>query len=84
MSSGILQVQEKISSEVTSIETEQCYNIELRTPLAAEKYEVLKWLLRETYEPRLLQPSSFLDANNEVEGRLKPLTYLRLELNHSR
>ncbi|CAM6130035.1 unnamed protein product [Calypogeia fissa] len=64
----VTKVQERISSDVISIETEQCYNIELRAPLSFEKYEVLRWLLRETYEPQLLQPSTFLEANNAVEG----------------
>ncbi|KAL2621011.1 hypothetical protein R1flu_001216 [Riccia fluitans] len=55
------QVREKVSSDVESIKTEQCYNIGLRAPIGPEKQNVLEWLLRETYEPEQLQASSFLE-----------------------
>ncbi|KAG6541607.1 hypothetical protein Mapa_017000 [Marchantia paleacea] len=61
-------VRQKVSGDVKSIKTEQCYNIALRAPISREKQDVLKWLLRETYEPEQLQASSFLEPENAAGG----------------
>ncbi|BBN14710.1 phosphoribosylformylglycinamidine synthase [Marchantia polymorpha subsp. ruderalis] len=61
-------VKQKVSGDVESIKTEQCYNIALRAPISREKQDVLTWLLRETYEPDQLQASSFLDSQNATGG----------------
>lgn len=47
-------VQTKISNQVVSLTTEQCFNIGLETELAQEKLSVLKWILQETFEPENL------------------------------
>jgi hypothetical protein len=51
----------------------QCYNFELRAPLTNEKNEVLKWLLRETFEQNQLQSATFLETSNGTEGSLTPV-----------
>ncbi|KAG0595885.1 hypothetical protein M758_UG206700 [Ceratodon purpureus] len=66
------QVQEKISADIISIETEQCYNIALSAPLSSEKWEVLQWLLKETYEPSNLQMSSNLLSESGVVLEVGP------------
>lgn len=55
------KVQAKISNQIVSIKTEQCFNIGLSASLSNEKLLVLKWLLQETYEPENLKSDSFLD-----------------------
>jgi len=57
------QVQEKVCPDVISIKTEQCFNIALSSPLSPEKWDVLQWLLCETYEPEKFQLSSTLNPN---------------------
>ena len=48
-------VQTKISNQVVSLTTEQCFNIGLETELPEEeKLSVLKWILQETFEPENL------------------------------
>ncbi|XP_077240722.1 purine biosynthesis 4 [Tasmannia lanceolata] len=54
-------VQGKISPDIIDLKTEQCFNIGLSSSLSIEKLEILKWLLRETYEPENLQTESSLD-----------------------
>lgn len=54
------QVQEKITNNVVSIETEQCFNIGLENPLKEGDVAVLHWLLRETYEPEALTTETAL------------------------
>uniref|UniRef100_A0A0C9RY68 phosphoribosylformylglycinamidine synthase n=1 Tax=Wollemia nobilis TaxID=56998 RepID=A0A0C9RY68_9CONI len=62
------RVQAKISSEIVGIKTEQCFNVGLRSPLSSDKLEILKWLLRETYEPEKLQSQSLLDLERARSG----------------
>jgi len=45
---------------------ESCYNIEVTAPLSDREAETLSWLLRETYEPEKLRPSSSLAASNNT------------------
>lgn len=47
-------VQTKISNQIVSMTTEQCFNIGLESELKDEKLLVLKWILQETYEPENL------------------------------
>ncbi|CAN6464537.1 unnamed protein product [Victoria cruziana] len=60
----LLKVVQKISCDVIDIKTEQCFNIGLKSALSDEKVSILKWLLRETYEPDNLQDESFF--HNEI------------------
>lgn len=45
----------------------QCYNVQVDQPLTAEEAATLLWLLRETFEPELLTPSSRLTAGAPTE-----------------
>ena len=53
------------ATPIGSIETEQCFNIELAVSetgggVSAEKMAILEWLLRETYEPELFGETTSL------------------------
>lgn len=53
--------QEKVSSSIVDLNTEQCYNIEVEgRALSNEEYGILTWLLQETYEPEGLSTDAFL------------------------
>ncbi|KAF8081166.1 hypothetical protein N665_0902s0019 [Sinapis alba] len=55
-------VQTKISNQIVSLTTEQCFNIGIESELAEEeKLSVLKWILQETFEPENLGTNSFLE-----------------------
>lgn len=45
---------------------EYCFNIETDKPLTPEKQEVLKWLLRETFEPDKFGAQSLLAGNEKI------------------
>ncbi|GLJ28241.1 hypothetical protein SUGI_0554860 [Cryptomeria japonica] len=62
------RVQAKISTEIVEIRTEQCFNVGLNSQLSSDKLEILKWLLRETYEPEKLQSQSLLDIERARNG----------------
>eukprot|EP00252_Welwitschia_mirabilis_P005660 TRINITY_DN16170_c0_g1_i1.p1 TRINITY_DN16170_c0_g1~~TRINITY_DN16170_c0_g1_i1.p1 ORF type:complete len:1431 (+),score=331.63 TRINITY_DN16170_c0_g1_i1:331-4623(+) len=62
------RVQTKISSDIQAIMTEQCFNIGLCSPLNNHKMNILKWVLRETYQPENLQTESLLEME---KSRLK-------------
>ena len=58
---------------IEQIETEYCFNIEIRDRLTGEEESVLKWLLCETFEPTGLASHSLLDSEGlclEVGPRL--------------
>ncbi|KAH7670802.1 phosphoribosylformylglycinamidine synthase protein [Dioscorea alata] len=55
------KIQQKISSNIIGLKTEQCFNIGLKSELSTEKLDILKWLLKETFEPENLQLDSFLE-----------------------
>ncbi|KAL4565824.1 hypothetical protein LXL04_029930 [Taraxacum kok-saghyz] len=52
-------IQTKISNQIVGLKTEQCFNIGIEGSLSSEKLSVLKWLLRETYEPNNLGEESY-------------------------
>ncbi|KAL2940127.1 putative phosphoribosylformylglycinamidine synthase chloroplastic/mitochondrial [Bienertia sinuspersici] len=54
-------VQTKISNDIVSLQSEQCFNIGLDAELSSEKLVKLRWLLGETYEPENLGAESFLE-----------------------
>ncbi|KAJ9550402.1 hypothetical protein OSB04_014447 [Centaurea solstitialis] len=60
-------VQTKISDQIVGLKTEQCFNIGVSENLSNQKLSVLKWLLRETYEPDSLGDESFI-AKEKKEG----------------
>jgi|Deesub1362A_J573_1020465.scaffolds.fasta_scaffold00045_109 phosphoribosylformylglycinamidine synthase len=55
------------SIDISDIETEYCFNIELTEPLNDEELEVLKWLLSETFEPENFSDTPFLKDGIVVE-----------------
>ena len=59
--------REQVSPRIEAIATEFCFNIETSAALTAAEQGVLAWLLRETFEPDGLGPSSFLDDGWIVE-----------------
>ena len=59
------------SGAIESITTEQCFNIEVTSPLTDDEMTTLQWLLRETFEPELFTEATQLDgAVVEVGPRL--------------
>ncbi|GBF90353.1 hypothetical protein Rsub_02459 [Raphidocelis subcapitata] len=54
----------KACDAVASVDGEVCFNVQLTEPLSAKEAETLAWLLRETFEPELLRPSSVLAPSN--------------------
>ena len=61
-SEALLQTaNSRVSSSITQIETEYCYNIELEDELGPQESKTLRWLLAETFEPEMFAPTSFLD-----------------------
>jgi len=54
--------RQNVSSTISAIETEYCYNIDATDDLGPAEYGVLAWLLAETFEPDRFGPSSFLDG----------------------
>jgi phosphoribosylformylglycinamidine synthase len=60
---------QRMSSEISDIETEYCFNIEAAAPLTEEESGVLRWLLAETFEPGNFSEKSFLVGNNGVIAR---------------
>jgi len=57
-----------IGGGVTSIATEQCFNIEVTAPLTAEEMGTLQWLLRETFEPELFTEARPVTAHIERDA----------------
>ncbi|RJQ44742.1 MAG: phosphoribosylformylglycinamidine synthase [Nitrospiraceae bacterium] len=50
----------KISPEITDIETEYCFNVQVKGHLTQDDMQVLHWLLSETFEPEKFSDRSFL------------------------
>ena len=59
----LLLVRESVSPDISDIETEYCFNIEITAPLADEEINILRWLLSETFEPENFSEESFLTHN---------------------
>ncbi len=51
----------RVSTAVSALDTEVCFNVELTGDLDARHAEVLAWLLAETFEPERFGTASFLD-----------------------
>eukprot|EP00899_Mesostigma_viride_P024447 jgi/Mesvir1/5187/Mv15320-RA.1 len=62
------QAQSRVSKDITGIDTEQCYNVDVSRPLNKEQAAKVAWLLRETFEPELLTPATSFakPGGNEV------------------
>ncbi len=45
---------------------EHCFNIQVSAPLTAEEFEILKWLLAETFEQQKIGNRSFLSDNQKI------------------
>ncbi|MCL5023717.1 MAG: phosphoribosylformylglycinamidine synthase [Nitrospirae bacterium] len=57
------RLRRDVSPGILDIESEYCFYIESREPLEAGEYELLHWLLRETFEPENFSVESFLVGN---------------------
>ncbi|KAG8461087.1 hypothetical protein KFE25_003656 [Diacronema lutheri] len=57
---------------IKSIETEFCFNVELKKPLTAEERTTLVWLLAETFEPEFTAETSFLAASTGSTVEIGP------------
>jgi phosphoribosylformylglycinamidine synthase len=58
-------VREKMSGEIEDLETEYCFYIEASSPFSPDDKELLRWLLRETFEPENFSEGSFFTLNAE-------------------
>lgn len=64
-----------VSRGLTSVHTETCYYLELTQPLRKNEFEILAWLLSETFEPGKFSKDSFLGDNViEVGPRMNFVT----------
>ena len=53
-----------VGGAVESITTEQCFNVEVTSPLTADELATLQWLLRETFEPDLFTEATQLTVGH--------------------
>lgn len=72
------RVKEEISPEIKEIKAEFCFNILITEPLNDEEFQILKWLLSETFQPEGFSTESFLTEGDgmifEVGPRLNWVT----------
>jgi len=57
------KAQAKVTDAIVGIDGEQCFNVAVSSPLSQKEAETMAWLLRETFEPELLTPSSKFEAS---------------------
>ncbi len=57
-------VRARVSPAVSEIETEFCFYVQAKGPLAPEELAILRWLLSETFEPENLSGESFLERSS--------------------
>ncbi len=62
-------VKDRVASGIEDILTEYCFYIEAKEPLKPEEMGLLRWLLRETFEPDNFSGESFLNGNSERRTR---------------
>jgi phosphoribosylformylglycinamidine synthase len=53
-------LREKFAADIADIETEYCFNIDASEPLTEREFEILKWLLSETFKQENFSSESFL------------------------
>ncbi len=58
--------QQNVSSVITALETEFCFNVASDSALSADEMRLLRWLLAETFEPEKFSTSSFLTHNSKL------------------
>ena len=63
--------KDAVNGAIASVVTEQCFNVEVTSPLTSDEMATLQWLLRETFEPDLFTEATQLDGDVvEVGPRL--------------
>ena len=63
--------KDAVNGAIASVVTEQCFNVEVTSPLTSDEMATLQWLLRETFEPDLFTETTQLDGDVvEVGPRL--------------
>lgn len=65
----VVKTAERVLGE-SQVETEHCYNVETESgsQLSPEQYQILAWLLSETFEQDNFSTSSFLEKKNNKEN----------------
>ncbi|MEN2985941.1 MAG: phosphoribosylformylglycinamidine synthase [Thermodesulfovibrionaceae bacterium] len=66
------KVQEEVSSDIKDIKAEFCYNLLISSPLNNEEFQILKWLLSETFEPEGFSTQSFLQETDGIVFEVGP------------
>jgi phosphoribosylformylglycinamidine synthase len=59
---------QKLSVQISDIETEYCFNVAASASLSVEETGILRWLLAETFEPENFSNKSFLVDNPLAAG----------------
>jgi len=67
LKSLLSRAQRHIGLQVSGIETEFCFNVEVADELKPREMKLLIWLLSETFEPNNFGRSSFLDSSDVIE-----------------
>ncbi len=81
----LLIVQQKISPEIRDIETEYCFNIEITGVLTPGEFEILCWLLSETFESENFSDASFLThKQSAVRSQRSAIPYHSSLVTHHR
>ncbi len=62
-------IQQKITPSIKDIQTEYCFNIEIKEPLAHDELDMLRWLLSETFEPGSFSDKSFLSQKSKFRSQ---------------
>jgi phosphoribosylformylglycinamidine synthase len=59
---------QKLSVQISDIDTEYCFNIAASDSLSFEEAGILRWLLSETFEPENFSDRSFLGADSDISS----------------
>ncbi|CAG9463945.1 unnamed protein product [Pedinophyceae sp. YPF-701] len=68
----LLHKVQKRLPEVTDIDMELCYNVELAAPLSDQEASTLAWLLRETYQPEMLRAETAMTPDKGAVVEVGP------------
>ena len=61
--------KDAVNGAIASVVTEQCFNVEVTSPLTSDEMATLQWLPRETFEPDLFTEATQLDGDVVEVGR---------------
>ncbi|MCI0469484.1 MAG: AIR synthase-related protein, partial [Nitrospirae bacterium] len=66
------EINKRIGSDISAIETEYCFNMEASEPLTESELSVVRWLLSETFEPEKFSFESFLSRHSSLTNPPSP------------